>query len=100
MVNSRVEGRNQRKRRYQERACGTEASLNCEYVQQLARVSAYRYYYRSQGAIPKESYVQAADRKVIRDAARPARWRKRWSHCCETRLDVEIGVYTQGGHEK
>lgn len=72
-VNSRVEDKNQRKRRYQERVCGTEVNLNCEYVQQLARVSAYRYYYRSRGEIPQESYVRAADRKVIRDAAKPVR---------------------------
>jgi hypothetical protein len=94
MVNSRVEDRNRRKKIYQERAFGTEVSLNCEYVRHLARVSAHRYYYRSRGAIPKESYVQAEDRKVIREAAGDARWRERGSRCCE------IEVYTQGGHEK
>jgi hypothetical protein len=94
MVSSRVEDKNQERRRYQERACGAEVNLNCEHVQQQARVSANRYYYRSRGAIPKEPYAPAADRKVNRDAAGHAPQRKWQSHCYETRLDIEIEVYT------
>ena len=97
MVNSRVEDKNQgKRRRYQERAYCTEVNPHCEYVRQLARVKAHRYYYRSRDAIPKRSYVWAADRRVIRDAAEPAPQRKRQSHYFETRLDIEIDVCTQG----
>jgi hypothetical protein len=95
-MNSRVEDKNQgKRRRYQERACGTEVNSHCEYVQQLARARAHQYHYRSQDAIPKESHAQAADRRVIHDAAEPAPQRKRQSHYCETRLDIEIEVCTQ-----
>jgi hypothetical protein len=45
--------------------------------------------------MPKRSYVEAADRRVIRDAAEPAPQRKRQNHYCETRLDIEIEAYTQ-----
>jgi hypothetical protein len=95
-VNSRVEDKNQGKRwRYQERACGTEVNPHCEYVQQVTRVRAHRHYYHSRDAMPKRSYVEAADQRVIRDAAEPAPQRKRQNHYCETRLDIEIEVYTQ-----
>ncbi len=93
-MNSRVEDRNQgKRRRYQKRACGTDVNPYCGYVQQLARVSGPRCYHRSQDAILREYYAQAADRMVIRDAARPAPQGKRQSHCPESRLDIEIEVY-------
>jgi hypothetical protein len=98
-MNSRVEDRNQGKRGYQKQACGTDVNPYCGYVQQLAKVSAHRCYYCSQDAILRGYYAQAADRVVIRDAARPAPQGKRQSHYPESRLDIEIEVYKWGCHE-
>jgi len=96
-MNSRVEDKNQgRKKRYQERACGTEVNPHCGYVQQLARVSAHRCYYCCRDATLKGSYAQAGDRKVTHDAAGTAPQRKRQSHYRETRPDIEAEVYRQG----
>ena len=61
---------------------------------EMARVRAHQYYYRD--ASPKESYTQATDRRVNCEAAVPALQWMWQSHCCETRLHVEIKVYTQG----
>jgi hypothetical protein len=66
------------------------------YVQQPAKVSAHQCYYCSRDAILRGPDAQAADWKVIRETAGAAPQRKRQTHCRETRLYIEIEVYTQG----